>query len=155
MLERDLADGEAALARLQADRAQWVEANERREELEIKLTRQQADLAEAQRAEALAQKRDAAAGSLHAPQAGRGADRGQAELRRELPTALPLAQLRTTVSRAQSLEFELSELEAEIDTAVEAAAGRGPRPGATPADALAGGRGPARGHRLAGHVPAA
>ena len=29
-LGRDLADGEAALARLQADRAQWVEADEQR-----------------------------------------------------------------------------------------------------------------------------
>ena len=36
MLEGELADGEAALARLEADRAQWVEAHERREELDVR-----------------------------------------------------------------------------------------------------------------------
>ena len=38
MLEGELANGEAALARLQADRAQWVEAHERREKLDLRLT---------------------------------------------------------------------------------------------------------------------
>ncbi len=125
-LERDLAEGEAALARLEADRAQWVEANERREELELKLTRQQADLAEAQRALALAQKRDAAQDRYTRLKRAAELTESQAEVRRELPTSLSLAQLRTSVSRAQSLELELSELEAEIDTAVEAAQAEAP-----------------------------
>jgi DNA repair exonuclease SbcCD ATPase subunit len=125
-LEGDLAEGEAALARLEADRAQWVEANERREELEIKLTRQQADLAEAQRAQALAAKRDAAQDRYSRLKRATELTETQGEVQRELPTSLPLAQLRTAVSRAQSLEFELSELEAEIDTAVEAAEAEGP-----------------------------
>ena len=38
MLQHELAEGEAALSRLQADRAQWVEASERREELSERLT---------------------------------------------------------------------------------------------------------------------
>ena len=126
MLERELADGEAALARLQSDRAQWVEAHERRDELEVRLTRQQADLDEAQRAEALARKRDAAQDGYQRLKRVVELTEASEELRHELPTSLPLAQLRTTVAQVQSLEFELSELQAEIDTAAEAAADEGP-----------------------------
>jgi hypothetical protein len=126
LLERELAAGEAALARLEADRAQWVDANERSRELETKLIRQQADLAEAQRAVALAHKRDAAEDRYRRLKRAAELTEAQLELRRGLPTSLPLAQLRTTVSRAQSLEFELSELEADIETAAEAAEDEGP-----------------------------
>ena len=126
MLERELAEGEGALARLQADRAGWVEANERRAELEIKLTRQQADLSEAQRAEAVAQKRADAQDRYTRLKRAAELTEAQEELQRELPTALPLARLRTAVAHAQSLEFELSELQAEIDTAAEAAETEGP-----------------------------
>ena len=129
MLERELAQGEAALARLEADRAQWVEADERRAELEVKLGRQRADLAEAERAEELAERRDGAQDRLHAPQASHGADELHA-----LPWSVSrrhrvsVARLRAAVAHAQGLEFELSELQAEIDTAHEAAAAEAPDP---------------------------
>ncbi len=115
-----MAQGEGELSRLQSDRGQWVEADERRHELDRKLARLQADLTEAQRAEALAQKRDSAR-ERHA-RLKRAAEltADQDELQRELPANLPLARLRTAVGHAQSLEFELSELQAEIDTAAEA-----------------------------------
>ena len=64
LLETELATGEQALARLEADRAQWAEAHARREALDTQLAREQADLAEASRAEALAAQRDAGAGAL-------------------------------------------------------------------------------------------
>ena len=58
-LGAELATGEQALASLEADRASWVEAHERREELDVQLARHHADLYEAQRAEDLAARRDA------------------------------------------------------------------------------------------------
>jgi len=126
LLEAELANGERALTRLQADRAQWVEAHERREELDVQLTRQQADLAEAQRAGSLAE-RGAAAQARYdrLKRAAELTEQGD-RLQGELPSRVPLPQLSSIVSRAHSLEFELSELEAEISTVAEAAAAEGP-----------------------------
>ncbi len=47
-------------------------------------------------------------------------------LNSKLPSRLPLAQLRSAVSRAHSLEYELSELDAEIGTGAEAATAERP-----------------------------
>lgn len=115
MLESELASGEAALARLEADRAQWVEARERREELDVQLNRQAADLAEARRAEALAAQRDQAQERYdRLKRVAELVEEGE-RLRREMPTQVPLPQLRTAVNQAGNLEMELSELEAELD----------------------------------------
>lgn len=120
-LESELVKGEEALRQLQADRAQWVDADARRVKLEQQLSRQQADLAEAQRAEQLAQRRDEAQARYERlKRAVALLDEG-AELRSAAATQLPLAQLRSTVSRLDALEFEISELEAEIATTAEAA----------------------------------
>ncbi len=122
MLEGELATGEAALASLQSDRAQWVEAHERREELDVLLRRQQADLAEAQRAEALAQQRDGAVERYERLKRAAELVEESERLQRALPTGVPLSRLRSVVPRASSLQFEISELEAEVSIADEAAA---------------------------------
>ncbi len=112
-LERELAVGEAALARLEADRSQWAEAHERCGVLDVQLTRLQADLAEAARAERLALERDEAReryGRLkRATELVGEAD----ELRAASPTNRPLSMVRDVVARAVNLDWELSELEAE------------------------------------------
>lgn len=116
MLEGELADGEAALGRLAADRATWVEADERREEFDRQLTRQQADLAEAQRAEALLTRRDDAQERYDRLKRAVELEERAQQLQDEMPTRTPLARLRTDVNRATSLELELSELGADLDT---------------------------------------
>jgi DNA repair exonuclease SbcCD ATPase subunit len=125
-LERELAEGEDALGRLEADRAAWVEADERQRELDRRLGREQADLAEAERAVSLATARDAAQARYERLRRGCELTERSDELRRSLPTELPAASLREAIARAQALEFELSELEAELDTAVEATAAEAP-----------------------------
>ena len=120
-LESELTNGERALSRLGADRATWVEAHERREDLDKQLNREQADLAEFQRAETLAERRDDAQDRWERlKRAGELTTQKERHLHEQSGT-VPLAQLRSSVPRCQALEFELSELEAEIDTAVEAA----------------------------------
>jgi energy-coupling factor transporter ATP-binding protein EcfA2 len=119
LLERELAAGEAALARLGADRAAWADAHARREELDVQLRREQAGLAEAQRAEGLAQQRDRAA-DRHARLQRAAALLEEAQrLQRAMPAAITLPQLRAAVSRASNLQYELSELEAEVSVAAE------------------------------------
>jgi hypothetical protein len=121
LLETELATGEQALARLEADRAQWAEAHARREALDAQLTREQADLAEASRAEALATQRDEAQERyLKLKRAAELVEESDA-LRHELPTTKSLPVLRSAVGRAANLAYEVSELEAELDVDVEAA----------------------------------
>ena len=121
LLEAELATGEQALARLEADRAQWAEAHARREALGTQLVREQADLAEASRAEALATQRDEAqARYLELKRAAELVDESDA-LRRDLPTTVSLPVLRSAVGRAANLAFEVSELEAALDVDVEVA----------------------------------
>jgi len=120
-LEADLVMGEESLRQLQADRAQWVEADARRGQLEQLLNRQQADLAEAQRAEDLAQRRDEAQDRYERFKRAAILLEESAGLQRTVATSMPLAQLRSTVSRLGALEFEASELEAEVATTAEAA----------------------------------
>ena len=126
VLEAELANGERALTRLQADRAQWVEAHERRGELDVTLARQQADLAEAQRAQDLAARRDDAQDRYDRLRRAADLTEEGNRLQRELPTRVPLPQLGSAVSRVHGLEFEISELDAEIGTAAEAAVAEGP-----------------------------
>ena len=78
------------------------------------LARQQADLAEARRAEALATQRDEAQARYDLLEARCRARRRGRRLTQEMPTDMPLTTLRTTVSRATNLSFELSELEADL-----------------------------------------
>jgi DNA repair exonuclease SbcCD ATPase subunit len=118
-LETELATGEQALARLEADRAQWAEAHARREALDAQLARDQADLAEASRAEALAIQRDEAQERyLKLKRAAELVEEADG-LRHELPTATSLPVLRSAVGRAGNLAYEVSELEAELDVDVE------------------------------------
>jgi len=120
LLETELATGEQALARLETDRAQWAEAHARREALDTQLTREQADLAEASRAEALATQRDEAQERyLKLKRAAELVEEADG-LRRELPTTMSLPVLRSAVGRAANLDYEISELEAEQDVDVEA-----------------------------------
>jgi DNA repair exonuclease SbcCD ATPase subunit len=133
-LEAEVATGEQALARLEADRAQWAEAHERRSGLEQRLARQVADLAEARRAGSLLAQRDAAQeryGQLkRATELVVEADALQAEL----PTNLPLATLRPLAGSIGNLAFEVSELEAELaveagPAATEESTAQAPHPG--------------------------
>ncbi len=132
MLEGELANGEAALARLGSDRAQWVTAHERREELEVQLRRQQADLAEAQRAEALAMRRDRAAEQYERLKRAASLVEEGERLRGHMPTAIPLVQLRSAASHARGLDFEISELEAEVSIVDATADDGGELPTAPP-----------------------
>ncbi|HZW00253.1 MAG TPA: AAA family ATPase [Candidatus Deferrimicrobium sp.] len=119
LLETELTTGEEALARLEADRAQWAEAHARREALDTQLAREQADLAEASRAEALANQRDEAQERyLKLKRAAELVEEADG-LRHELPTAVSLPVLRSAVGRATNLAFEISELEAALDVDVE------------------------------------
>jgi hypothetical protein len=120
LLERELAAGEEALARLQADRAAWADSHARREALEVQLRRQQADLAEAQRAEELAQQRDRAADRYARLQRAVALIEEAQQLQRAMPAAISLPQLRAAVSRASNLQYEMSELEAEVSVAADA-----------------------------------
>ena len=115
LLEGELAAGEAALQSLEADRAQWVEAVERRDALEVQLGHHQADLDEALRAESLARQRDDAQERWERLKRAAELELEAERLQASIPTALPLAQLRTDVARATSLEYEASELEANLD----------------------------------------
>ena len=121
-LERDVAEGEEALRALESDRAAWVEADERRVELEQQLTREQAELAEAVRAEGLATRRDEAQARYGRLRRATALVEESERLEAALPTSLPLPQLRAAVSRVGALEFEISELEADVATTAEAAA---------------------------------
>jgi DNA repair exonuclease SbcCD ATPase subunit len=114
-LETELAEGDRAMQRLAADRAAWVEASERHEQLDRELAQQRADLAEAERAVGLARTGEEA-------QARYERLKRAAELRLQLhelhaaaPTSLELTDLRAAVSEAASLELDLSELQAELD----------------------------------------
>ncbi len=119
LLETELATGEQALAHLEADRAQWAAAHARREALDAQLTREQADLAEASRAEALATQRDEAQERyLKLKRAAELVEEAEG-LRRDLPTTMSLPVLRSAVGRATNLAYEVSELEAELDVDVE------------------------------------
>ncbi len=127
-LERDLAEGEEALGRLEADRAAWVVADERRAELDTTVNRLQADLAEARRAEALVERRDAAQARWQRLKRAAELSEEAAQLQRALPATVSVTQVRSAVARLQALEYETSELEAEIATADEAAAIDEPAP---------------------------
>ena len=120
-LEAELATGETALARLEADRAQWAEAHARREALDAQLVREQADLAEAARSEAVTTAREEAQEryrrSKRAVELVEEAD----ALGRETPTRMPLPSLRAAVNRTTNLAYEVSELEAELGVNAEAA----------------------------------
>ncbi len=118
MLEGELATGEAALGRLEADRATWVEADERRGELDQQLKRQVADLDEARRAEELLDRRDKARDRYDRLKRAVELESRADELGRAMPTSTPLSRLRTDVTRAGSLELELSELGADLDAEV-------------------------------------
>ena len=148
-LEAELVTGEQSLQRLEADRAQLAEAQERRASLDIQLSRQQADLAVARRAEALISQRDDAQSRYdrlkRATELVEEADR----LSHEMPTDVPLTVLRTTVNRVTTLSFEVSEVEAEIGAGQSTDTEVG-EPALAPAHPLA--RGRHRSHRRCGGV---
>ena len=122
LLERELTLGQDALDRLLADRSAAARARRRREELELQLRRQQAELAQTERAERLARQRDDAAERLalleRAVELTEEAERSQ----RAMPSGITLPQLRAAVTRASGLRYEISELEAEVSVAAEATA---------------------------------
>jgi uncharacterized protein YhaN len=128
-LQADLSAGEAALGKLESDRASWVEAHERRKGLDVQLTRQQADLDEALRAETLASQRDATQDLYQKLRRASELVAQANQLRRATPTEIPLASLRTGVARATSLSLDLSELDAEISVGGTEPGGEGsPKP---------------------------
>jgi DNA repair exonuclease SbcCD ATPase subunit len=132
MLEGELATGEAALARLEADRATWVEADERRAALDGQLRLQTARLEEAQRAVSLAIKRDEAQERYDRYKRATELEEQAARLQSELPTAMPLPQLRANVTSASSLEMELSEVGATLDAEADTREGDSADPAAPP-----------------------
>ncbi len=120
-LETSLAAEEQGLARLEADRAQWADAHARREALDAELATLQADLAEATRAADFAAQRDAAQARYEQYRRASELVAQVEELERDRPTSVPLAALRTAVSRAGVIEDDLSEAGAELDVDTEIA----------------------------------
>jgi DNA repair exonuclease SbcCD ATPase subunit len=131
-LEAELVTGEQSLSRLEADRAQLAEAQARRASLDVQLSRQRADLVVARRAEALITQRDTAQARYDRLKRAAELVEEAEGLAREMPIDIPLATLRTTVNRATTLSFEVSEVEAEIGAGESADAEAGeaepPRP---------------------------
>ena len=115
-------DGDAALEQLEADRGRWVAAHEKRTVLDEQLARQEADLAEAERAVALVERRDSVQDAYERLRRGVELVDEEAGLLGTAPTTIPLAQLRTTVGRIGTLSYDMSELEADIEVGDEVAA---------------------------------
>lgn len=131
-LEGELANGEAELEALEADRSAWAEAHERRAGLDEQLQREEAELADAMRAQTMVSRRDEMQARYeHAKRAAELVGR-ENELRQRAPTPIPLENLRNGVARASSLSLDISELEAELSVGAEGPSadgqGRGPRP---------------------------
>src|SRR6185295_2039412 len=109
--------GETALRQLEADRPALAEARARRLALDTQLAREQADLADATRAEALVTEHATAQRRYERlRQAAALVAEADQHAREALPT-IPLGSLRSAVARADAYRFELSELEAELDAA--------------------------------------
>lgn len=111
--------GEAALAELETDRRALAEARAVRVDLDAQLNEQREALARAERASQLAAKQ-ADASRRYAVY------RRAAELRDDIkkldaehPSAIPLSQLKTRVEHLRSLEFDISEMRAELATEVD------------------------------------
>jgi hypothetical protein len=115
-------DGEAALEQLEADRGRWVAAHEKRTALDEQLARQEAELAEAERAVALVERRDSAQDAYERLRRGVELVEEEEGLLGTAPTPIPLAQLRTTVGRVGTLSYDMSELEADLEVTEEVAA---------------------------------
>ena len=106
--------GEAALGQLEADRRAMAEARAKLSQLEAKLAEQREGTALAERATVL---------TTNAAEAARRYTmyKRAVELREEIdrleaahPTSIPIATLRSTVDQLRSLEFNLSEMRAEL-----------------------------------------
>jgi DNA repair exonuclease SbcCD ATPase subunit len=116
-LAAEASRGEAALRSLEADRAALAEARARRLALDTRLAREQADLADAARAEALVTEHGSAQQRYERLRQAAALVAEADQLAREAPPSLPLGMLRSGVARADACTFELSELEAELDAA--------------------------------------
>lgn len=130
-LETELAGGERALAALESDRAVWGTARDRRIELEARLDIDQKALAEAERAESMIKRRDEAQARYVRDRRAAELAAREAELLRLMPTTIGVPELRELADRAEELELDVSELEAELTIGPEAVAeigeARGPR----------------------------
>jgi uncharacterized protein YhaN len=115
-------EGETALEQLEADRGRWVAAHEKRSGLDEQLARQETDLAEAERAAALVERRDGAQDAYERLRRGVELVEEEGRLAASAPTTIPLAQLRTTVGRVGTLSYDMSELEADLEVGGEVAA---------------------------------
>lgn len=116
-LAAEASRGEAALRQLEADRAALAEARTRRLELDTRLTHEQADLADATRAEALVTEHAAAQQRYERLRQAAALVAEADQQVREAPPSVALGTLRSAVARADAGRFELSELEAELDAA--------------------------------------
>jgi hypothetical protein len=113
-LREQLRLGEQGLGQLEADRRALAQARAAREDLDGQLSEQREGLAKAERASSLAAKLSDAARRY-------AVYRRAAEIRDEIarldsnhPSAVPLPQLKPTVEKLRNLEFDLSEMRAEL-----------------------------------------
>jgi hypothetical protein len=125
-LERELNQGEGALARLEADRGTWVAAHQRRLELDAQVARLEAEVAEHQRAADLVDRQEQAQARYERLRRACDLDEERRRIEATGRPGMALSALRAQVSRVQGTVFELSELEAALSVGPEAAA--------TPAD---------------------
>jgi DNA repair exonuclease SbcCD ATPase subunit len=122
VLERELAQGEAALVRLESDRAGWVAAHQRRVELDRQVVQLQAEMAECDRAAALVDRREEAQARYERLRRACELDEERRAIEESAPLRMPLPQLRAHVARIESTVFEVSELEAALAVAEAAGA---------------------------------
>lgn len=109
-----VADGEAALARLERDRDTLAQARDHRAVAERRLAETRAMLEKARQAERLSAERDAAMARFERYRAAVGLSEEIATLRANHPARDPLPVLRTLVGRLRELDVRIRELRAAL-----------------------------------------
>ena len=113
------ARGEAALAELESDRSALAEARAARVDLDVQLNEQREALARAERASQLAAKQADASRRYAVYRRATELRDDITKLDAEHPSATPLPQLKTRVERLRNLEFDISEMRAELAAEVD------------------------------------
>ena len=113
------ARGEAALAQLETDRRILAEARAARVDLDAQLAEQREALAKAERASQLAAKQADASRRYAVYRRATELRDDITKLDAEHPSVMPLPQLKSRVERLRSLEFDISEMRAELASEVD------------------------------------
>jgi DNA repair exonuclease SbcCD ATPase subunit len=114
-LQQELADGEAALVRLEADRNALAVAHDRRTQLDAQLTRDQDALDAGERAVRLETSATDAEARYMRLRAAVDLQARITQGERDHPSSTPLPQLKEGVRRLKDLQFQIQELESGLE----------------------------------------